>query len=206
MALIQCPKCGENVSDTSKECIHCGYPLKTKNVRKINKRAVLIVAVVLIIILVILVFMCLSKKEKKHTIQNTALITLIECSQSSTVKDMLGDNYEHKSGKDSTSDRYTDIHVGDLECKYVELFYDKTGNYERVYIMVAESEKEVKDIVVKDLIAQYGDEYYYEKSDFSENGDFEVYDWTISQERRVEVGIVPIDDGVYRTVINSYYR
>ena len=27
MALIRCPECGKEVSDKSKVCIHCGYPL-----------------------------------------------------------------------------------------------------------------------------------------------------------------------------------
>lgn len=27
MALIKCPECGKEVSDKSKACIHCGYPL-----------------------------------------------------------------------------------------------------------------------------------------------------------------------------------
>ena len=27
MALIQCPECGQNVSDTASTCIHCGYVL-----------------------------------------------------------------------------------------------------------------------------------------------------------------------------------
>lgn len=27
MALIKCPECGKEVSDKSKVCIHCGYPL-----------------------------------------------------------------------------------------------------------------------------------------------------------------------------------
>ena len=27
MALIKCPECGEKISDKSKACIHCGYPL-----------------------------------------------------------------------------------------------------------------------------------------------------------------------------------
>lgn len=27
MALIKCPECGEKISDKSKQCIHCGYPL-----------------------------------------------------------------------------------------------------------------------------------------------------------------------------------
>lgn len=28
MALIKCPECGKDVSDTAKSCIHCGYVLK----------------------------------------------------------------------------------------------------------------------------------------------------------------------------------
>ena len=97
MALIQCPKCGKNISDTTKACIHCGCLLKTKKPRKINRSIIIIAAVVLIILLVILVIMRSLKKEESHTIQNTVLITLMEYSQSSKVKAMLGDNYEHNS-------------------------------------------------------------------------------------------------------------
>ena len=28
MALIRCPECGKEVSDTCDSCIHCGYRLK----------------------------------------------------------------------------------------------------------------------------------------------------------------------------------
>lgn len=28
MALIKCPECGKEISDKSKQCIHCGYPLE----------------------------------------------------------------------------------------------------------------------------------------------------------------------------------
>lgn len=28
MALINCPECGKEISDKSKQCIHCGYPLE----------------------------------------------------------------------------------------------------------------------------------------------------------------------------------
>ena len=27
MALIKCPECGKEISNKSKQCIHCGYPL-----------------------------------------------------------------------------------------------------------------------------------------------------------------------------------
>ena len=28
MALTTCPECGKEISDQSKECVHCGYPVK----------------------------------------------------------------------------------------------------------------------------------------------------------------------------------
>lgn len=31
MALIKCPECGKEISDKSKQCIHCGYPLDFQN-------------------------------------------------------------------------------------------------------------------------------------------------------------------------------
>ena len=31
MALIKCPECGREISDTAKNCIHCGYVLKEEN-------------------------------------------------------------------------------------------------------------------------------------------------------------------------------
>ncbi len=31
MALIKCPECGKEISDTAKNCIHCGYALKEDN-------------------------------------------------------------------------------------------------------------------------------------------------------------------------------
>ena len=31
MALIKCPDCGREVSDKSKQCIHCGCPIEQEN-------------------------------------------------------------------------------------------------------------------------------------------------------------------------------
>lgn len=31
MALIKCPECGKEISDTAKNCIHCGYALKEED-------------------------------------------------------------------------------------------------------------------------------------------------------------------------------
>ena len=31
MALIKCPECNKEISDKSKVCVHCGYPINNKN-------------------------------------------------------------------------------------------------------------------------------------------------------------------------------
>ena len=90
MALIKCPECGKEVSDTCETCIHCGYRLK--NVAKIEPQAddfvigkrsgvnndqttaivLIIVGVVLlwgivgIILLIIGLYMLSQNKQIKH--------------------------------------------------------------------------------------------------------------------------------------------
>lgn len=34
MALIKCPECGKEISDTCDVCIHCGYKFKKENTDK----------------------------------------------------------------------------------------------------------------------------------------------------------------------------
>lgn len=34
LSLIKCPECGKNISDKSKQCIHCGFPLDELKIQK----------------------------------------------------------------------------------------------------------------------------------------------------------------------------
>ena len=36
MALIKCPECGKEISDTSNQCIHCGYVFKNSTSKNSN--------------------------------------------------------------------------------------------------------------------------------------------------------------------------
>lgn len=38
MALIKCPECGKDVSDTCVQCIHCGFKLKKESNDYLSKR------------------------------------------------------------------------------------------------------------------------------------------------------------------------
>lgn len=45
MALIKCPECGKEVSDTTKKCVHCGYRL-TRNQRYAEIKLTHIISVI----------------------------------------------------------------------------------------------------------------------------------------------------------------
>ena len=48
MALIKCPECGKEVSDTVKECPNCGFKLK-KDFIQLHKKLICIIALILIL-------------------------------------------------------------------------------------------------------------------------------------------------------------
>ena len=52
MALIQCSKCGKQISDKAKKCPHCGANNKISNNKKSNKKILFIVIFILLIVLV----------------------------------------------------------------------------------------------------------------------------------------------------------
>ena len=56
MALIQCPECGKQISNTAKKCPQCGHPLNAKDVKGILKKQVL-AASTLILLVVIPIFL-----------------------------------------------------------------------------------------------------------------------------------------------------
>lgn len=54
MALIQCPECGKQVSDTARSCPHCGYNLARRH--QARRRAVVLLGLVIAIIVGIAVY------------------------------------------------------------------------------------------------------------------------------------------------------
>ena len=46
MALINCPECGREISDSSEKCIHCGYTLHPERQAKSKKKKIVVVVLV----------------------------------------------------------------------------------------------------------------------------------------------------------------
>lgn len=66
MALIKCPECGKEISDTVKSCPHCGYKIKiskTKNSRMRIMYAIIVIILVIGIIVLTAYFVINNKKE-----------------------------------------------------------------------------------------------------------------------------------------------
>ena len=61
MALIKCPECGKEISDTCDVCIHCGYKLQTKKKSSLKwkwdkKISIVIIAIIIIGIVASIIF------------------------------------------------------------------------------------------------------------------------------------------------------
>lgn len=63
MALINCPECGKEISDTCENCIHCGYKLiktidieevQTKKKKFLSKPIIIIVVSVIVLLIIVL--------------------------------------------------------------------------------------------------------------------------------------------------------
>lgn len=72
MALIKCEECKKEISDSAKQCPHCGYK-KRKNIKlnkvidkfKNNKKAwLVIVGLSLLMFIIIIALLCLPSEKK----------------------------------------------------------------------------------------------------------------------------------------------
>ena len=78
MALIKCPECEKEISDTVKTCPHCGYKLRKKakdNIKTSNK----IIIIILIIIILPIVYLLLIGQESRQIALNIIKSGSFEC-------------------------------------------------------------------------------------------------------------------------------
>ena len=61
MALIKCPECGKEISDSADKCIHCGYPIK-KAIAKHHVKKKSIVTIIIVSIIVATIIVCKNIK------------------------------------------------------------------------------------------------------------------------------------------------
>lgn len=88
MALIKCPKCKHEISDTTKKCIHCGTRLKEK--KRISKKKVTLL-IILIVLSITIAIITIIKYNQSHnntdTIQNKENINIKDKTNSTNNED-----------------------------------------------------------------------------------------------------------------------
>lgn len=73
MALIKCPECDKEISDTIKKCPNCGYKLK----KRMNKKSKIIISIFILIAIAIgtIITIVLINNKKQHEVEYNKLLT-----------------------------------------------------------------------------------------------------------------------------------
>ncbi len=77
MALVNCPECGKEVSDSTKTCIHCGYKLNKNNhlldkTKRIDKRTLKKIIVGIVAVALCYVVATIIGQANQHPIEKQA--------------------------------------------------------------------------------------------------------------------------------------
>lgn len=214
MALIKCPECGKDISTNSLQCINCGFPtdkIKKNNWIKTHRKIIisLCAAVVLVLGVIFALTMWKSLYHSPHTIQNPELMKLLDYNNPSQIKNDLGDDYQHNvyEAIDSSSDDYKDIEIDGKVYSQVEISYESSGEFERIYLRTDAifTENEYKELVA-DLVEKYGNDYKLSEDEYEGKAIYD-YTWKMSFERSVSCSFHADGDeeGKYWAVINSFH-
>lgn len=76
MALINCPECGKEISDTAKHCPNCGFKIKGK--KKNGKKVGIVIGVIIIVLIVGILFFVFGGKSKEQKFYEDITYNCIE--------------------------------------------------------------------------------------------------------------------------------
>ena len=82
MALINCPECGHEISNTAKTCINCGYKLRQR--KAISKKGICVLIVLLVVVAVVGVAVA-----HQNRIEHERELALIDAREASEKADEL---------------------------------------------------------------------------------------------------------------------
>lgn len=112
MALIKCPECGKEISDQSKTCIHCGFPLERKKSKE-NTTKITIIVVALLVLLAIIAGLLLlffsSNKNVETSIKKEVqleMLNVVGMDYKDAVTLLESEGYNHISVKEGVFSDY----------------------------------------------------------------------------------------------------
>lgn len=126
MALIKCPECGKEISDTSNKCVHCGFLIKKEKCKKklvnmktslfafMNKNKKYIIASICLVILLIIIICVVINSGKCNMCNERAIADSEYC---------IAHQCPVKGCKlcKSESDKYCDLH----DCNWEDVDFDE---------------------------------------------------------------------------------
>lgn len=192
MALINCPECNREISDTSSKCIHCGYRIKNKRWKK----------VIVLLIVLVMAIIAIGLLVKRFCLPDTpfpTLFKLMECQQPEEIKDILGENFTRYEIREGVfSERYDNIQIDGLDFDFFTIDYEN-GSYTGIFYETLNVDNSIKDTIFETLVAQYGDIQSYSEEELN-NNKVDHYQWN-NESKNLLVGIIPSSEdvvGMYR--------
>ncbi len=164
MAIIKCPECDKEISDQSRKCIHCGYPLKRKKSNgNSSKITIIIIAVLLVLFAIIVGFLVIFFTRDKYietSIEKEVQLEMLDVvgiDYKEAISLLENEGYNHISVKEGVFSDYEkniiykqEIPAGALiqEDDEIVLFYSKAKALELLDVVgmnVNEAQKLLKE-------------------------------------------------------------
>lgn len=150
MAIINCPECGKEISDTASRCVHCGYSLKKvkKERKKISKKAIIISIIVLFLIvsLGLLTYFIIIPEVKINKEYKTAEKLLQEQEYDEAIDKFISlDGYKDSEEriKECYYEKGLDLYSRNRRDSAIEAF-EEAGDYEDASDQITMIKDEIK--------------------------------------------------------------
>lgn len=115
MALMKCPECNKEISDTTSVCIHCGYKIGSNSQIYIHPFVKKVVPIIFVL-LVIFIIININKNNESDSSDN-----LVSCDDLSHFIDIAKTNYANEHG----------YNINKTSCEFAGYIkYTDTGEYE----------------------------------------------------------------------------
>lgn len=185
MALISCPECGKEISNKSKNCVHCGYKLA----RMISIKQKVFIIILSILLLITCTF-TIKKVFFSSSESSDSLEQLLKCENPEDIKNMFGENYETINHNETSSktESYKNFKINKLDCSVLTLLYDN-NTFTGYDCELTNIDTQHLNIIKQKMIGIFGNNYKYNSIDNEE-----IYSWKWTTGKAISLDIFKDSD------------
>lgn len=168
MALISCPECGKEISNKSKNCVHCGYKLA----RKISIKQKVFIIILSVLLLITCTF-TIKKVFFSSSESSDSLEQLLKCENPEDIKNLLGEDYETTVHNETSTktETYRNFKINDFDCELLVMLYSNDKYTEYAFHLINIDTQHLT-LIKQKMIELFGNIYNY-----NSNNDEEVFVW-----------------------------